>query len=340
MKHIKKSLAALLAVLVGIMSLQACVLITHADSFFEYGDFRFSVNRDDTLSLAGYHGSETTLMLPDRVDDRIVTGIYRSAFQNTDVVSVSITEGYSVIGMSAFEGCASLRTVEFPSTLKSIGMMAFYQCTALQNPDFSAAAPESIGMFAFSGCSSLTNIALPDSLTKLGDSAFGSCERLAKLRLPAGLTAIGDYAFANDPALGSVDLPLSLQTIGEGAFENDTALESVFVPGSVTAIGANAFAPMQESEDFAVCCFSGTAAENYFAENATVNLTHHERIIGDVNFDGCLDIADATFIQMDLAGYDVIRTSVIREMADVNADGSVNITDVTTIQRILAELPV
>ena len=83
MKHIKKSLAALLAVLVGIMSLQACVLITHADSFFEYGDFRFSVNRDNTLSLAGYHGSEKTLVLPDRVADRNMKGLYRRAVQPT-----------------------------------------------------------------------------------------------------------------------------------------------------------------------------------------------------------------------------------------------------------------
>ena len=340
MKRMKKTVSVFLTVLIGLLTLQTGMAVFSADSFFDYGDYRFAVNDDDTLSVAGYYGTQTSLSLPERVEARAVTGIHSRCFQNSAVESVVIPEGYTKVDAFAFNGCASLRTVKLPSTLKTIGMLAFYQCTALQDPDLSATALESVGMFAFSGCSSLTNIALPDSVSKLGNSAFSSCGRLERLSLPAGLTAIGAYAFANDPALAFVDLPLSLQTIGEGAFENDTAPDGVFIPESVTGIGADAFAPMQESIDFAVFCFSNTAAESYFTENATVNLTHHERIIGDVNFDGKLDIADATFIQMDLAGYDVIRTSVIREMADVNGDGSVNITDVTAIQRILAELPV
>ena len=64
-------------------------------------------------------------------------------------------------------------------------------------------------------------------------------------------------------------------------------------------------------------------------------------IIGDVNNDGVVTIADATAIQRWLAEFDdaVDMTNALTfTRADTNKDGKVSISDVTEIQRFLAEI--
>ena len=58
--------------------------------------------------------------------------------------------------------------------------------------------------------------------------------------------------------------------------------------------------------------------------------------LGDVNFDGKLDIVDATLIQY--ASIDLVPfSSLQKSLADFNADGRISILDTTAIQHKLAE---
>lgn len=66
-------------------------------------------------------------------------------------------------------------------------------------------------------------------------------------------------------------------------------------------------------------------------------------IIGDVNFDGIVNIDDVTYLQKHLAGYTNDGQMMIDEsnkneftVADFNSDGVINIDDVTEIQKYLA----
>lgn len=56
----------------------------------------------------------------------------------------------------------------------------------------------------------------------------------------------------------------------------------------------------------------------------------------DVNFDGSVDIADATLIQKSCVGRAKLNTEQM-ERADVNKDGYINITDTTNLQKTLAQ---
>ena len=62
-----------------------------------------------------------------------------------------------------------------------------------------------------------------------------------------------------------------------------------------------------------------------------------DKVFGDPNNDGKIDITDATYIQNYLAEY--IEFSELQYIvADVNGDGNVNIQDVTDLQRYIAEI--
>lgn len=63
-----------------------------------------------------------------------------------------------------------------------------------------------------------------------------------------------------------------------------------------------------------------------------------QAILGDVNGDGAVTIADATRIQQYLAEFSVPNAGLLTARGDVTGDGVVNIKDVTAVQRYLADL--
>lgn len=72
-----------------------------------------------------------------------------------NLTKVTIPEGVTKIGESAFRSCYFLENVKLPNSLLSIGDSAFYSCNNLK----SVVIPDSvttIGNFAFSGCNNLT----------------------------------------------------------------------------------------------------------------------------------------------------------------------------------------
>lgn len=67
---------------------------------------------------------------------------------NCDVLSVSISDGITSIGDSAFYGCASLTEITIPDSVTRIGMFAFYECDNLKSVKLSSKVKE-IGAYAF-----------------------------------------------------------------------------------------------------------------------------------------------------------------------------------------------
>ena len=60
-----------------------------------------------------------------------------------------------------------------------------------------------------------------------------------------------------------------------------------------------------------------------------------DRIVGDTNFDGKVDVTDATYVQKYAAEFILFNQDQIA-VADVSNDGSVDVADATQIQRIAA----
>lgn len=317
MKRTKKAVSVLLAVFIFAAALQLGTLLSYADTSFDEGDFRFTVVSDNSILVSKYYGDSTEVTLPATGGGRAVKGVYSRCFENTAVESVTIPEGYITIGAFAFNGCQSLASVSLPSSITSIGIMAFYDCPLLNDVDFSASENLStISFAAFQNCAALESAVLPDSLISLGENAFCNCSML-----------------------GEVILPNTIKTIPEYAFYGCTALHSIYVPESVTAIGENAFAPMDGEGTLSALCFKGTAAEEYFTEMGAPNLTAPEKIAGDANLDGTVNVNDVTEIQQFSAEFIEFNT-LQAILADCDKDGRVGVSDATLIQMYLAEYDV
>ena len=157
-------------------------------------------------------------------------------------LDLSKTTDLTSIGVSAFEGCSGVTSVEIPDGVTSIGFAAFRDCsrlTSVEIPD----GVTSIGGSAFEGCIELTSVEIPDGVTSIGGSAFEGCIGLTSVEIPAGVTSIDSHAFSGCSSLTSVEIPAGVTSIGIFAFEGCSGLTSVtFGEGSqLASIGWNVF---------------------------------------------------------------------------------------------------
>ena len=223
--------------------------------------WRYQKQEDGTIVITGYKGNETALIIPERIG------------------KVSVT----AIGVQAFYGCESLRSVTVPDRIKIIGSEAFRRCKGLADEngfivvrdvlygycgsDEHITVPEcvtTIDYEAFFCCRNLKSIVLPDSITDIGCGAFQHCENLQSIKLSDGVKIIGAHTFRGCEKLQSVLVPDGVTFIDNLAFYACGNLQSIVVPSSVTSISQLAFC---DCNNLVIHAPAGSYAETYAKEN-------------------------------------------------------------------------
>ncbi len=86
--------------------------------------FTYTV-QDGNAIITGYLGSELNIAIPSSIDGYTVTEIGDSAFRDSRIKSVILSESVHSIGWFAFDGCTQLTEITVPSSVKKIGYCAF-----------------------------------------------------------------------------------------------------------------------------------------------------------------------------------------------------------------------
>ncbi len=148
------------------------------------------------ISLVGYTGNETELILPDKFNEKSYS-IYNSAFYNcSSLTSITIPDSIAEIGTSAFTACSNLTKVNYLGTMEDWCNISFGSASA--NPLYYAhnlylndklvtelIIPETVTEikdFTFSNCTSITSVTIPDSVTTIGSWVFSDCSNLKEIR--------------------------------------------------------------------------------------------------------------------------------------------------------------
>ena len=193
-------------------------------------DWRYEKDEAGNLTILGYKGKETEVVVPAVIGKGKVTAIGDHAFSpsvsrlspavaivRAAITSVTIPDSVTEIGGYAFYGCAGLTSVTIPAGVTMIGNYAFYNCTGL------------------------TSVTIPESVREIGEWAFSGCTGLIEVMISKGVRKIGEWAFSGCTGLTSVTVPESVREIGESAFRGCTRLTSVTIPERVTKIGEGVF---------------------------------------------------------------------------------------------------
>lgn len=240
-----------LSILLSIVML-LCVFSSVIPSFaLSDGDFTYEIV-DDNAVITGYTGTDTVITVPAQINGISVVKINDGAFKgNTNLASVTVSEGVKDIGASAFENCTSLATISLPNTIVHIGEKAIYN-TAYYNDtsnwrlkktqgDNSSSGGINIGSGSGGGILDWDDISAPVlQYLYLGKNLI-EVELQGKYSVKYGTLVIADGAFKGNVGAIDVGLPASIVTIGCNAFEGCTSLEGVRNLNLVDYIGDGAF---------------------------------------------------------------------------------------------------
>lgn len=211
-----------------------------SSNMFTHSPLLKSVTLNSNMTTLGtdtfsYCTSLKTISIPSNI-----TRLFLGAFRYSGLTSITLHDGITEIGNSAFTGCNSLTTVKLGSGLTTIGKSAFEECKALTSitiPD----SVTSIGYYSFRYCDSLKSVTIGSGLKEIDSYTFGYCPVLSSVTIKEGLTLIDTWAFAQCPSLVTVNLPSTLTQINSGAFKDCTSLKYMIIPSSVTFMDSAIF---------------------------------------------------------------------------------------------------
>jgi hypothetical protein len=203
--------------------------------------------------ISSADSSVTEATIPSSIEGRVVLGIGDKAFQyNTNLRSVTISNGISSIGYNAFYNCTSLRTVNLNNDLETIGSGAFYNCTSSKSIVIPASVTTIDNYYSgrnyeyygvFQGCKNLTTVTIKTDSSKkslyLGSHAFYNCTALTSVDLSDRVTNLGKQCFYNCYSLKQIKLPTSLTTYESDAFQLCKSLAIYGTAKQCSALSAN-----------------------------------------------------------------------------------------------------
>ena len=191
-------------------------------------------------AIIDYLGTANIVRVPEKIGGSPVTTIADSAFYGNSITQITLPEGVTSIGNSAFYNCKKLTYIRIPDAVKSIGNSAFYYCEALTSitlPD----SVERIGTSSFRNCYALQKVSLSSNITSIPEYAFYYCESLESINIPSKITSIGNYAFSSCSKIKGIAFPDSITRIGTSAFSFCSELNTVDFSDNISAIGSDAF---------------------------------------------------------------------------------------------------
>ncbi len=186
------------------------------------GRIEYQIYADHALVLS-YTGSDTEIVIPEKIEGKPVTEIGPSVFGKHVIFSQA--DHYPV------------RKIVLPDSIETIGRWAFMNCTELTDIRLPKGLKR-IGAGAFSNCASLTHMELPETLVEIGAYAFSCCDQLEDIALPAGIQRVGKGIIAMCPVLKEIHLPDACSTyqLNDGLLYTADGRTLLACPGARTGV--------------------------------------------------------------------------------------------------------
>ncbi len=196
---------------------------------YEYDNYIIEEDGDGCV-IKGYLGTESRVVIPEKVNGLNVTAIGRNAFNGCVALYEIVLPGSVTDVSRAFVGCPDLKTAHLGGNVTDMEG-AFYGCPALTSVDgFEKAErmPE-----AFYGCGALKSCFIPSTATDCRD-AFRGCVTLADVKIGDGATGL-DGTFTDCISLERISLPESVTELRD-TFRGCSSLTEIKGIENVTSL--------------------------------------------------------------------------------------------------------
>lgn len=272
-------------------------------------DYLYVLELGDKITSVGdglFANSHLTglLYIPDSVKK-----IGKSAFKNSNFVSICIGTGLETVGEYAFYGCEKITGhLEFKN-IYAIEQSAFYGCTSITGLTINGNNVV-VGDYSFSGCESMRNIVIGEGVAKIGKYAFEGCvmlndEAIELKKCPE----FGENCFSFGTADANVSVLFLIPEESAISLFDDTHDENTTLSFNrgTCGDGCSFYYNLDSYTLNIMCVENGTGAmTDYSTDNPapwgvvrllieTVNISPAITHIGDYAFYGCENVTSVNF---------------------------------------------
>lgn len=283
----KKLLSLIICAAVILSSFTISAFAAEEDNAIASGDYTYILKGNDA-QIIKYTGNNTEVNVPETIDGHKVIKV------GYDLVSIesyysSRYEGVnyeSKLGKYGF-GEKDVISVTIPDSVTQLGVGCFSDCKKLKNVTLSKNLTF-IPIAAFSGCESLENINLPDKIEEICSTSF-SATKIESLKLPKNLNYIntGQYDFYKTPLKKfTVDKDNKNYSAKDGVLYNKKKNSLVYYPKYKTN---KSFTIPRSVTDIRCFAFS---LHNYLEK---IVVSENVKRIGSNAFEGCKKLKSVTF---------------------------------------------
>lgn len=214
-------------------------------------EYSYEVLEDGSAKITGYSGSATELVIPDTINEYIISQLGEKCFmENETLESVSVPATVKIIGDSAFKKCKNLKTVILTEGLQEIGEDAFYKA-GLTNFSFPSTVKK-VGLRAISE-TQITSIHVPNTVSTWERSAFYGNRQLVTVTFDSNITEIPAGMFSACSKLNQIDIPDTVVKIGDSAFSFCGTFEKFELPEGLTSLEQHVFYSTEIKHLYAPC---------------------------------------------------------------------------------------
>lgn len=170
---------------------------------------------------------EGEFYIPSTLGGMSVIGIAEGAFEDVNLTGdLVLPSTLEYIGESAFEN-TQVESITFNHTIQSIGAYAFCDCTQLKEIDMPNSVTN-LGLRAFDGCTQVEELTISEGLVYLPEFAFWGINLSGVVEIPEGVQVMDYGIFNSCKNIQAAILPESL-TILENVFYGADKLEDVWI---------------------------------------------------------------------------------------------------------------
>ncbi len=290
-------------------------------TYKEYKDNIIEVEIEDGVTSIGYCAfynfpNLETVSIPPSITEFVSLGKGYYAYYNfsfaecTKLKNLTLADGMTALGASAFGDCTALESVRIPKTLTA-------------NAD-GPGGNNGWGHYTFENCTSLKNVTLPEGLTVISAEAFANTA-IESIVIPSTISfwsirpegsnaQTHNDAFHQCKKLSSVTFKSGITSIYGYPFEGCTSLKKIFIPATVTDIH-RAFASAHDVdntgieeiafEDGSQITEFGTQAF-YGCENLKVlEIPENLNSVKNSVYTGCTSIEEIYVYSKDVHAYEI-----------------------------------
>ena len=261
----------------------ACSVTVHENVF---NGFVYETKSEEA-AIVYYKGTDRNCVIPSVINGSTVTGINERAFAFTDITSVTIPKTVRNINVTAFDGCASLLSINVESgseiyssvdgVLTSANKMILIKVPCGISGAFKIPSQVTFsGSNAFDHCYFITSIDV-NNVSSFSASGVKYCPSLSSYSCSGKMYKSVDGVLytsnkktltAYPPAknTGIFSIPEGTEKIDACAFNSNPSLFQINIPASVTAIDPSAFAYQPELSLISVAA----ANTNFYTSNGVL----------------------------------------------------------------------